>query len=343
MANEVNAASTGGASALPDAVRALAEADFGAVARSFTNAGFSVTEPADGILTIRQPRTAGAAAVRPALLVSVGVHGDETGPIEVVAWLLDALAREPQALAVDLMICVGNIGAIRAGRRFIDADLNRMFRAERGTLEGTAEAARADVMIAATTDFFQDAGPQRWHLDLHTAIRPSVYPMFAIVPDLIADDARHGLIGWLGQAGIEAIIMNPASAGTYSYYSAEHHGAAGTTVELGRIGTLGQNDLSQFVHASQALDDLLRGAGLRPAVTQPHVFKVAQNIIKLSDGFTMAFGRETQNFTALPQGAEIARDGDKVYTVQHAEELVVFPNPDVRIGLRAGMMVVRVS
>jgi succinylglutamate desuccinylase len=70
------------------------------------------------------------------------------------------------------------------------------------------------------------------------------------------------LTGW--DAGIGAIIMNPASVGTYSYYSAEHHAAAGTTMELGRIGTLGQNDLAQF-KASQALDDLLRGAPLREA------------------------------------------------------------------------------
>jgi succinylglutamate desuccinylase len=29
--------------------------------------------------------------------------------------------------------------------------------------------------------------------------------------------------------------------------------------------------------------------------------------------------------------------------VQHPEEMVVFPNPDVRVGLRAGLMVVRLS
>ena len=327
---------------LPAAVRALAEADFSAVAQSFGAAGFKVGQPADGILTLRRARAPGA-ALPPAVLVSVGVHGDETGPIELVAYLLDALVREPQALQVDLMVCVGNIGAIRQARRFIDADLNRMFRVERGTLAGTAEAARADVMIAATTEFFSAAGPQRWHLDLHTAIRPSVYPTFAIVPDLVADEAKQQLIGWLGEAAIGAIIMNPASAGTYSYYSAEHHAAAGTTIELGRIGTLGQNDLSQFEAARMALDRLLRGQPPVPAAHAAHVFKVAQNIIKLSDNFRMAFGKETQNFTPLKKGDEIARDGDTVYTVQHDEELVVFPNPDVRIGLRAGMMVTRVA
>jgi succinylglutamate desuccinylase len=325
--------------ALPAPVRALAEADFSAVASRFTSAGFAVAQPADGILTIKRQ----GGAVRPAVLISVGVHGDETGPIELVAYLLDALSHDAQALAVDLMLCVGNIGAIRAGKRFIDADLNRMFRAERGTLAGTAEAARADQLIAATRDFFADAGPVRWHLDLHTAIRPSHYPAFAIVPEIIEDGARATLINWLGQAAIGAVIMNPASVGTYSYYSAEHHAAAGTTVELGRIGTLGQNNLEQFTEASQALDGLLRGAAPVAAKQMPHVFSTARQIIKLSDQFQMAFGKDTWNFTPLPQGAEIARDGDTVYTVQHAEELVVFPNPEVRIGLRAGLMVVRVS
>jgi succinylglutamate desuccinylase len=284
---------------------------------------------------------AAAAAPRASVLVSVGVHGDETGPIEVLAQVLDALSLEPAALAADLMVCVGNIDAIAAGKRFIDADLNRMFRAERGALAGAAEAARADAMIAATAAFFAGAGPVRWHLDLHTAIRPSVYPTFAIVPELVAGQGKAALVGWLGQAAIGAIVMNPKSAGTYSYYSAEHHGAAASTVELGRVGTLGQNDLTLFADVATALDGLLRGAAPAPARTQPHVFKVAQEVIKLSDDFRMSFDRSTQNFTALPAGAVIATDGATVYRVQHAEELVVFPNPEVRVGLRAGLMVVR--
>ncbi|PYD87051.1 succinylglutamate desuccinylase [Pseudomonas syringae pv. pisi] len=326
-------------SALPEAVRALAEADFASVAQRFERAGFAVAQPASGVLTVK---AATPDAGRPSVLVSVGVHGDETGPIEMVAWLVEALSRTPEALAVDLMLCVGNIDAIRLGKRFVDADLNRMFRAERGALAGTFEAGRADVLIDVTRAFFEGSGPQRWHLDLHTAIRPSHYPMFAIVPELIEDRARESLIAWMGEAGIQAIIMNPASAGTYSYFTSEHLGAAGTTVELGRVGTLGQNDLSQFADAARALERLLRGQPAGEAKAAPHVFATARSIMKLSDAFSMRVGRETWNFTPMKRGEVIALDGDTVYTVEHDEELVVFPNPDVRVGLRAGIMVVRI-
>jgi succinylglutamate desuccinylase len=324
--------------ALPEAVRALAEADFGTVAQRFRDAGFAVALPVKGIMTVK---SASGGPGRASVLVSVGVHGDETGPIEMVAHAVEALSRDPAQLAVDLMLCVGNIDAIRHGKRFIDADLNRMFRAERGTLAGTAEAVRADAMIAATAGFFAGAGPVRWHLDLHTAIRASHYPTFAIVPELIAGERKRSLIDWLGQGAIGAIILNPKSAGTYSYHSAEHHGAAASTVELGRVGTLGQNDLSQFDDVAAALDGLLRGAAPGEPKLRPHVFRVAQEVVKRSDEFRMGFGRDTQNFTALKRGDVIATDGDTVYTVFHDEELVVFPNPDVRVGLRAGLMVVR--
>lgn len=53
-----------------------------------------------------------------ALLLSVGIHGDETGPIEMLARLLGELAAAPQQLAVDLMIVVGNPAAIAQQWRF---------------------------------------------------------------------------------------------------------------------------------------------------------------------------------------------------------------------------------
>jgi succinylglutamate desuccinylase len=98
--------------------------------------------------------------------------------------------------------------------------------------------------------------------------------------------------------------------------------------------------LSQFAAMSAALHALLRGEPA-PAGEMPLVFNTAQSITKLSDAFRMGFGRDTENFTPLRKGEVIATDGDTVYTVKHDEEFVVFPNPDVRVGLRAGIMVVR--
>ena len=339
---------------LHPAVQALAAADFTALASAFAAAGMRVDMPIPGALQIlpldagngaeNAAENAANSAGRPSVLLSVGVHGDETGPIEVLAHLLDSLSKTPQALAVNLLLAVGNVGAIAAGKRFIDADLNRMFKRNRGDLAGTQEAARADQMMAVTEAFFAGKGPVRWHLDLHTAIRPSLYPAFAIVPELIEADARRRLIDWLGCGGVQAIIMNPKSAGTYSYFTSEQCQAAGSTVELGRVGVLGQNDLSQFAAASSALNSLLRGdAGLLPDGKPAEIFLMAQEIMKLSDDFAMAFGSETQNFTKLLQGELIAEDGATRYLVQHADEYVVFPNPKVRIGQRAGLMVVRQS
>lgn len=334
---------------MPETVRALAEADFSAIAQRFAAAGFAVNLPAPGILQIGS----GAPRVKPmSLLVSVGVHGDETGPIEMLAQLLAELAGSPQQLALDLMVVVGNPAAIAQGRRFIDADLNRLFladRTERGELASVAEAARADAIMQASAAFFAaaDACAQKWHLDLHTAIRRSHYPTFAIVPEPIADAGKRALTNFLGHAAIEAMVISPKSAGTYTAWSARQCGTVSATLELGQVGTLGNNDLSLLIRPKAALGALLRAdssvLSAPLAGSLPQVFRVAQEIVKLSDDFRMAFDRSTQNFTALQQGALIASDGATVYRVRHAEEFVVFPNPDVRIGFRAGLMVVRES
>ena len=191
----------------------------------------------------------------------------------------------------------------------------------------------------------------RWHLDLHTAIRPSRYPTFAIVPEPSA--AKVALNDWLGLAGVEAIVINATSVGTYSHFSAQHCGCASATVELGRIGVLGQNDLRLFAPVALALERLLTAPAASsasstlsstpasPAAGAPHLYTVAQQIIKRSAAFSMAFDADTPNFTALPAGAIIATDGATVFRVGAVEEMVVFPNSDVRIGLRAALMLRR--
>jgi succinylglutamate desuccinylase len=328
---------------VPPAVAALAAGDVSALAARFAAAGHDVQLPAAGMLQVR-PVTPVACH----LLISVGIHGDETAPIEILAELLEELAAAPHTLGVNLMVVVGNLAAIAQGRRYIDADLNRMFSADLGaelgndlgTLARAADAPRAAVIMAATSRFFGATSGLKWHLDLHTAIRASAYPAFAIVPVVTEDERHPALLSWLGSAGIGAVVINTKTASTFSTYTATQWGATSCTVELGRVGVLGANTLDTFAPARAALRGLLRAGPRAASTTTPVLFDVAQELIKHSDGFRLQFDRATQNFTALAAGSIIACDGDVTYRVGPVAEHVIFPNPDVRIGLRAGLMVV---
>ncbi|MBC7574167.1 MAG: succinylglutamate desuccinylase/aspartoacylase family protein, partial [Herminiimonas sp.] len=170
---------------------ALAAGDFTQMAQRFAQGGLQAALPAPGML-----RLTPAAAAPLRLLISVGVHGNETAPIEMMAAVLDALRQSPDSLAVDLLIVVGNPAAVARGTRFIDADLNRLFTTERGALRGAAEAARADVIMQASADFLAGGASQKWHLDLHSAIRPSRYARFAVVPAQADDATQVPMIAW---------------------------------------------------------------------------------------------------------------------------------------------------
>lgn len=316
---------------------AFARGEFSSLVTAFSEAGFELAQPLPGVLQICAPDSKESGRMR--LLISVGVHGDETAPIEIVAQLLQELSATPQELAVDLLIMVGNIEAIGQAKRFIDVDLNRLFTPNRQQFNDAQEARRADQLMQAAAQFF--AGhTHKFHLDLHTAIRSSAYPTFAIVPGTYHEQFVH----WLGAAGIEAVVQNPDASVTFSSYTCEHLGVVSCTAELGRIGELGKNDLTQFATTATALGSLLRSATIESSTSsKPLVFRVAQELIKQSDAFQLTFDGNTQNFTQLAPHTVIAHDGATTYVVGDEPEYVLFPNPNVRTGLRAGLMVVKIS
>ena len=313
----------------------FARGDFSSLAQAFGQAGFDVQQPLAGALQIC------GAGPRLRLLVSVGVHGDETAPIEIMAQLMHELAQTPGQLAVDLMLVIGNLDAVGQAKRFIDVDLNRLFTPGRTQFNDAREAVRADELMAAGAQFF--AGhDQTWHLDLHTAIRESHYPTFAIVPG----SYNAGFVHWLGSAGIQAAVLNPDAGVTFSSYTCAHLGAVSCTAELGRIGVLGENELSQFAQTRSALNNLLRSGTVSQAdrtAPKPLVFRVAQELIKRSDAFALTFDDSTRNFTRFAPHTVIATDGAITYQVGEEAEYVLFPNASVRNGLRAGLMVVAVD
>jgi succinylglutamate desuccinylase len=98
--------------------------------------------------------------------------------------------------------------------------------------------------------------------------------------------------------------------------------------------------LSQFAGVQQALAALLYGETLPEVRERPRHYRVAQQITRHGEKFVLHMGPETLNFTAFPQGTLLAEEGDTRYYVQQAREFVLFPNPHVAPGLRAGLMLV---
>jgi succinylglutamate desuccinylase len=295
----------------------------------------------DGVLQLEPAAASGVRSV----LASAGVHGDETAPIELLSLLVRDIAEGRAVLACRLLLILGNVEAMRTACRYLDDDLNRLFSGRHAQVPQSHEAPRAAALERAATRFFAsapDARGARWHIDMHTAIRASAFEQFALLPHTGAPLSR-AMFEWLGDARIAAVLLHTTKGNTYSHFTAEACGAEACTLELGKVRPFGQNDLTRFAGADRALRHLLAGSGGDATASLPRVFTVIDQITKQSDAFELLVAADVPNFTPFEKDTLLARDGDYRYAVRHAEERIVFPNPTVKPGLRAGLLVVETT
>jgi succinylglutamate desuccinylase len=151
------------------------------------------------------------------------------------------------------------------------------------------------------------------------------------------------MLDWLAHARIAAILLHTAAGTTYTQFTAQTHGAMACTLELGKVRPFGQNDLSHFDAADRAVRALVANLAPESAAPMPRVFTVVDQITKRTDAFELALASDVPNFTVLAKGQVLARDGEYRYIVTRDDERIVFPNPSVKPGLRAGLIVVETT
>lgn len=300
-----------------------------------TPAGDTIERLAPAIWRIEPARGAGAG--RP-LLVSAGVHGDETAPVELVCAAADALAAGALAVGAPVLVALGNLGALRAGVRFLDRDLNRLFGGRHAERGGVRDAPRAAALEAAAAAFCA-AHPRALHLDLHSAIRASLHPCFAIHPLDEAATLPPTSLRLLASLGIDALVRTSQPSPTFTGHTARAHGCEAYTLELGRVRPLGAGAAGELAAAAAGVRALIAGAPLPPAAPTPVVYRARRELIKQSDGFRLLVPPDAPNFTPLEPGEPFARDGDTTWIAETGER-IVFPNPNVAPGLRAGVLIV---
>ena len=296
-----------------------------------------------GLLQL-QPQTLSAHAE--SVLLSAGVHGNETAPIEVLSGIVNDILCGQLPLASRLLVVLGNIPAMRAGKRFIDYDMNRLFNGQHASQPQAAEAQRAAELELAAQRFFGDAHGPRRHYDLHTAIRGSVFERFAIYPYLHERAHNREQLMWLAEADIGTVLLHSKPAATYSYFTSHHCQADAFTLELGKARPFGHNEQARFTGIDQALRLLVSGRKPATPPFQPQrvqLFRASYDLIKLSGEFVLHLADDVENFTALPDGMVIAEDGDSRYIARGGQERILFPNPKVSIGLRAGIVIAPAS
>lgn len=294
---------------------------------------------AEGVLQISPPST-----VTPHfdLLLSAGIHGNETAPVELLDGWLKAISSGQLVPGCRLLLILGNPEAMRRGKRFCSEDLNRQFLGKHAEGNGFEAARGAELEQFSSNFFAQGTGP-RIHLDLHCTLRASHFERFAIFPCGQGQQVPEPVKHWLQALGIAALLLQERASSTFSAFTAAQCGALAFTLELGRARPFGENLHGALAQVQAQIADLIAQCvldGADSAAPLP-VFKVARELIKHSEQFRLHLPDDAPNFTPLAQGMLLAEDlAGARWLVDEAQARILFPNPKVAAGQRAGLIIV---
>lgn len=285
------------------------------------------------------------------IILSSGVHGNETAPIEICDAFVQQILTGQTTLKNRVLFLFGNLPAMDIAERFVEENMNRLFSGAHSEGEGLVnqERLRAKQLEEAVAAFFEapaNKARERYHYDLHTAIRASKNEKFAVYPYLHGEPRNQQQLQFLLACGIKTVLLSESPTTTFSYFSSHQFGAHAFTVELGKVKPFGQNDMSRFEQARITLLRLITGQDLQLAPFNEKdflLYRVNQIINKNKDDFRLDFDDDVPNFTDYNAGELLAEETGQRYVAQQDGEAIVFPNAQVALGQRALLTVVPVQ
>ncbi|KMM86141.1 succinylglutamate desuccinylase [Pseudomonas taetrolens] len=298
---------------------------------------------AEGALEVRPPEARDNGMD---VLLSAGIHGNETAPIELLDRLLHDIARGDVKPRARILFLFGNPAAMRTGARFVEEDLNRLFNGRHENSSGP-EALRACELEHLAETFFSQPDRTRLHYDLHTAIRGSKIEQFALYPYKEGRAHSREELARLRAAGMEAVLLQNKPSIVFSAYTYDRLGVEAFTLELGKARPFGQNAGVNVTRLERRLEQIIEGT--EPPLADEsleglQLFSVAREVIKHSDAFILHLPADVENFSELPKGYLLAQDTPQTrWVIEEEGARIIFPNPKVKNGLRAGMIIEPVS
>jgi succinylglutamate desuccinylase len=275
------------------------------------------------------------------VVISSGVHGNETAPIEIVDELVNDIVSGELTVNNRLLFIIGNPVAMNKQQRFDIENMNRLFNGNHKA-KTHHEAYRAAKLERYVSDFFeQGSAENRIHYDLHTAIRGSRHKKFAIYPFTDGREYKKGALELFLAAGIDTILFGHAPSGTFSYFTSHQFAADAFTVELGKVKAFGENDMSEFKQIVTVLRNMVEAVTTKTKLFSNNdfnLFAVKTELLKKSEHFKLNISDDLENFTEFTQGFQLTTDIDGGYKVEHSGEAIVFPNNKVPVGQRAGLV-----
>ncbi len=202
---------------------------------------------------------------------------------------------------------------------------------------------RACELERLAASFFSLPERYRLHYDLHTAIRGSTIEQFALYPWKEGRQHSRLELARLRAAGMRAVLLQNKPSIVFSAYTYDQLGAEAFTLELGKARPFGQNQQVNLGPLRLCLEQLIEGTEpeLDDDLEGLQLFSVAREVIKRTDAFTFNLADEVENFSPLEKGYVLAEDaGGSRWVVEEEGARIIFPNPKVKNGLRAGILIV---